>query len=69
MKDLSDNPYGKFNGKEQEYVLQALYSSLVKTKSFNLRFEEQLTIDSDQVYDIDNQEDFDLAERNLKTAK
>jgi CMP-N,N'-diacetyllegionaminic acid synthase len=28
-----------------------------------------LTIDSDQVYDIDNQEDFDLAERNLETAK
>ena len=28
-----------------------------------------LTINSDQVYDIDSQEDFDLAERNLETTK
>lgn len=28
-----------------------------------------LTINSDQVYDIDSQEDFDLAERNLEATK
>ena len=40
MKDLKEDPFGKFNGREQEYVIQALDSSLDYEKSFNLRFEE-----------------------------
>ena len=40
MKDLKDDPFGKFNGREQEYVIRALDSSLDYEKSFNLRFEE-----------------------------
>ena len=40
MKDLKNDPFGKFNGNEQKYANQALDSSLDQEKSFNLRFEE-----------------------------
>jgi len=40
MINLKDNLLGKFNGNEQQYVIEALDSDLVKDKSFNLRFEE-----------------------------
>ncbi len=40
MKDLKNDPFGKFNGNEQKYAIQALDSSLDQDKSFNLRFEE-----------------------------
>ena len=40
MKNLKDNPFGKFNGNEQKYVLEALDSNVVSEKSFNQRFEE-----------------------------
>jgi len=41
--DLTKNPYGKYNGKELEYVLQALDSdnSENKKKPWNQRFEEK----------------------------
>ena len=40
MKNLKEVPYGKFNGNEQIYAIEALDSSLNHEKSFNLRFEE-----------------------------
>ena len=40
MRDLTDNPFGKFNGNEQKYVNKALDSSLKNKVSFNQRFEE-----------------------------
>ena len=41
--DLTKNPYGKYNGKEMEYVLQALDSDNPenKKKPWNQRFEEE----------------------------
>lgn len=43
MTDLRKNPYGKYNGKEMEYVLQALDSDnpLNKEKPWTERFEEE----------------------------
>lgn len=43
MIDLAKNPYGKYNGKEMEYVLQALDSDNPdnKTKPWVQRFEEE----------------------------
>ena len=40
MKNLKENPFGKFNGNEQKYAIQALDSTLSHEKSFNLKFEE-----------------------------
>jgi len=43
MIDLIKNPYGKYNGKEMEYVLQVLDSDnpVNKEKSWTQRFEEE----------------------------
>ena len=43
MIDLTNNPYGKYNGNEMEYVLQALDSNNPKNKekSWSQRFEEE----------------------------
>jgi len=43
MIDLTKNPYGKYNGKEMDYVLQMLDADNPKNKekSWNLRFEEE----------------------------
>lgn len=34
MKNLKENPYGTYNGKEVEYVLEALDSSNIKNKEY-----------------------------------
>ena len=41
MKDLTKNPYGKFNGNEQRYAIEALDSDSVNDTPFNQRFEEE----------------------------
>ena len=43
MVDLTQNPYGKYNGKEAEYVLQILNSDnpINKEKSWTQRFEDE----------------------------
>ena len=43
MIDLTQNPFGKYNGKEMEYVLEVLDSSNNKNKEYpwTLRFEEK----------------------------
>ena len=41
MKDLTKNPFGKFNGNEQKYAIEALDSDSVSDTPFNQRFEEE----------------------------
>ena len=35
MKDLTKNPYGKYNGNEQDYVLKALDRETPENKSYS----------------------------------
>lgn len=43
MKNLKDNPFGKYNGNEQRYAIEALDSDSVGNIPFNQRFEEEFS--------------------------
>ena len=55
MKDLTKDVHGKYNGKEMEYVLEALDSNNIKNKEYPWpqRFEEKFCEKMGVKYAID----------------